>query len=155
MKIGRNVTHVALCITTVLFASACATTGGSVGTGAAAGGLLGAGVGAIADPGKNGENRLRNVIIGTAAGGVLGAGTGFALGQHMRNEREGAFTKGKEAGAKENGSAQTFATGAAPQLIPPRTEARWIPDQVRGGTFVPGHFEYVITEGARWSAGGK
>lgn len=155
MKVGRSFPLLALSTATLLFVSACATTGGSAGAGAAAGGLLGAGVGAIADPGKNGENRLRNVIIGTAAGGVLGAGTGFALGQHARNERQEAYERGKEAGAKETGASQAFASGTAPQLIPPRTEARWIPDQVRGGTFVPGHFEYVIIEGARWSAGGK
>jgi len=107
-------------------------------------------VGAIADPGKGGENRLRNVIIGTAAGGILGAGTGFILDRHVKDERQASFDRGKEAAAKEN-ETRGAGSGAAPQLIPARTEARWIPDIARGGTFVPGHFEYVIIESARWS----
>lgn len=136
----------------LLFMSACATTGGSVGAGAASGGLVGAGVGAIADPGSQGQNRIRNIVIGTAAGGVVGAGAGFMMDRHVKDERQEAFERGKKDGAREAPSS-TRSPGASPQLMPAKTEARWIPDQVRGSTFVPGHFEYIIIENARWSAG--
>ena len=42
-------------------------------------------------------------------------------------------------------------TSREPILIPPRVEARYVEDQVRGGTFIPGHVEYQIIEPAKWS----
>lgn len=43
------------------------------------------------------------------------------------------------------------ASGQPPVLIPPRTEARWIADQIHGNTFVPAHIEYSIVESAKWA----
>lgn len=128
----------------------CATPAGSAGVGAVAGGVTGAGVGALADPGARGQNRFRNVIIGTAVGSALGAGAGFMLGQHVKDERDAAHDGGKKEALRESESHAGSLSGNSPRLIPARTEARWVPDQVRGSTFVPGHFEYLIIEGARW-----
>jgi hypothetical protein len=130
--------------------SGCATPGAAMGAGAGTGILLGSGVGALADPGKTGENRFRNVLIGTAAGGVLGAGTGYVSHQVVKEEKDEAYKKGKAEALKEISNNSTSLVGNAPNLIPPKTEARWIPDQVRGSTFIPGHFEYLILQGARW-----
>lgn len=134
----------------LLSLSGCATTGKSIGAGGAGGAAIGAGVGALADPGPDGENRVRNILIGTAAGGVIGAGAGYLADRHVKDGKEEAYKKGKGDGQKEISDQTSSSSAAQPRLIPPRTEARWIPDQVRGNVFVPGHFEYVIIEGAKW-----
>lgn len=130
--------------------SGCATTGQSIGAGATSGGILGAGVGALADPGQNGGNRIRNVLIGTAAGAIVGAGTGYATNEMVKGGNNDAYQKGKTDSQKEQAQAAASSGINPPKLVPPKTEARWIPDQARGSVFVPGHFEYVIIEGARW-----
>ncbi|MGZ6311230.1 MAG: hypothetical protein ACXWOH_11390 [Bdellovibrionota bacterium] len=122
----------------------------SVGLGAGIGSAAGAGVGAIADPGPDGSNRIRNVVIGTAVGGALGAGAGFLLDRNAQSDRSSSFEQGKKAGIESVESEANSPGASTPRLIPAKTEARWVPDQVRGNTFVPGHFEYLITEGARW-----
>ena len=37
-----------------------------------------------------------------------------------------------------------------PTLLPPTVEPRYIDDQVKGNTFVPGHFQFEIRENSRW-----
>lgn len=39
---------------------------------------------------------------------------------------------------------------APPVVIPPAVDSYFVDDQVKGGTFVPGHMEYRIKEGAKW-----
>lgn len=131
----------------------CSTTSGSLGAGAGIGGLAGAGVGAIADPGPGGANRARNVVIGAAAGGLIGAGLGYAVDRGSRDAREDGKREGrKEAEDEWKKSVASSGSGGAPELVPAKTEARWIPDQVKGTTFVPGHFEYSIVTPAKWEA---
>ena len=139
----------------VAASTSCATTGQSVGAGAAGGAVLGAGVGAIADPGNNGENRFRNVVIGTAAGGILGAGAGYMMDSHMKSERDAASAQSKADALKESQAAGSASQGNMPVLVPAKTEARWIPDQVRSSTFIPGHFEYQIVQSAHWATGAQ
>lgn len=134
----------------LLVLSGCATTGKSIGAGGVGGATLGAGVGALADPGPDGENRVRNILIGTAAGGAVGAGAGYLVDRYVKEGEDEAYKKGKGDVQKEIFDQTSSSNAAQPRLIPPRTEARWIPDQVRGNIFVPGHFEYVIIEGAKW-----
>lgn len=137
----------------IIFAmQGCSTTSGSIATGAGFGGAMGAGVGALADAGPGGEHRFRNVVIGTAGGALLGAGAGYAIDRHEHDVAEDA----KKAGAKERDEEwqkrnEASQSGGSPELIPAKTEARWVPDQVKGSTFVPGHFEYFILENAHWS----
>lgn len=130
--------------------SACSTLGKSMGAGAATGAALGMGTGLLADPGPEGKNRVRNVLIGTAAGGVLGAGTGYIADRYIKDEKDDAYQRGKKDFQKEVSSSSDLSPSSQPRLIPPRTEARWMPDQVRGQTFIPGHFEFQIVEGAKW-----
>ena len=130
----------------------CSTAGKSVGTGAGVGSALGATAGVLADPGQGGSNRFRNVVIGSAIGGALGAGAGFMIDREAKDEKQDAYEKGRQAALQEQASHSSGATGSEPRLIPPKTEARWVPDQVHGSTFVPGHFEYVILETARWES---
>lgn len=146
-----------LALSSIIFSTftlqACSTTQKSIGTGAGIGMAAGAGVGAIADPGPNGKYRFRNVVIGSAVGAVAGAGVGYALDRHNHDEREDAKKEGKkEAEDEQSRRSDASSSSGSPQLIPPKTEAKWIPDQTRGSTFVPGHFEYVIVSPAHWEA---
>ena len=135
----------------LLITEGCSTTSGSIASGAGVGGAMGAGVGALADPGKDGQNRFRNVVIGSAVGAVLGAGTGYALNRHDHDEREDAKKEGvKEADDEMRKRNSSASSGGAPELIAPKNESKWVPDQVRGSTFVPGHFEFIIVEAAHW-----
>lgn len=127
----------------------CASSGKSTLTGMGVGAGLGAGIGAIADPGPKGEGRIRNVFIGATAGSLVGAGAGYLTHGMVEKHEKEAYEKGKKDGEK---TPQTYvgSTGE-PQLLPPRIETRFVDDQVRGSTFIPAHFEYLIVEPARWN----
>ena len=144
-----------ICLVFFLFLSicqGCATTEKSVTTGALVGGAVGATAGALADPGQGGSNRFRNVMIGTAIGGALGAGTGLLIDSGTKDEKKSSYEKGKRDAAQEISAHPQGPSGAQPMLVPAKTEARWMPDQVHGSTFVPAHFEYQILENAHWEA---
>ena len=153
MKSGYQIAVSIFLALSIAIYAGCSTMGKSVGAGALAGGVTGAGVGALADPGSQGRNRFRNVVIGTSVGSAVGAGTGFLLDQLVKGEREIARNEGKKEALEANQARATASEGALPRLIQARTEAHWIPDQVHGTTFIPAHFEYQIVEGARWDTG--
>jgi hypothetical protein len=121
----------------------CATESKSVGTGAAIGALGGAAIGGIADPGKNGEYRTRNVLVGAALGTVAGVVSGALIHKKMEEAKKVAFEKGQT--NPKGGS------GTAPALTEPKVEARWIEGHAQGNRFIDGHWEYLILEPARWS----
>jgi hypothetical protein len=133
-----------------IVSTACSTLGRSVGAGAGIGGAVGAATGAIADPGEDGQNRARNILIGTAIGGAVGAGVGYIAGRESQDRDEDSYQRGKKEVIKEINERPQYSEASQPKLLPARTEARWVPDAVRGSTFVPGHFEYVIMESAKW-----
>lgn len=134
----------------VICISSCSSPGRTTGAGAIAGAATGAGVGALASPGDQGHNRFRNVLIGTAAGSAVGAAAGYVIGSDIKDREEKAREEGKAQALKEYQSSPEYTQGATPRLIPARAEAHWVPDQVRGNTFIPGHFEFQIVQGARW-----
>ena len=153
MKYLQKCTALSISIFLLFSLQACSTTQKSIALGAGVGSAAGAGVGAVADPGPKGKYRLRNVVIGTAVGAVAGAGVGYALDRYSHDEREDAKREGKkESEEEQNKRLDASSSGGSPQLIAPKTEAKWIPDQVRGSTFVPGHFEYIIISQAHWEA---
>lgn len=129
-------------------APGCATSGKSTLLGSGVGAGVGAGIGAMVDPGPKGEGRIRNVFIGAAAGSLIGAGAGYVAHDFVEGREKDAYKKGKNDGSK--GQATSSGVPGAPVLLPPRIEARFVDEQVRGNTFVPAHFEYVIVEPARW-----
>jgi len=126
----------------VICITACATQNKSVGLGAALGGGTGAFVGSIADPGKNGKYRTRNIILGTALGGMAGAVAGNVLHEESERKRKEAFLKGQ--------NSRPQMEGAPPSLSTPKVETRWIDGRVTGNRYIEGHFEYIIVEPARW-----
>lgn len=131
-------------ITFSLAMMGCATQSKSVGLGGAIGTGTGAALGGIADPGKKGEYRTRNVIVGSALGGMAGMITGSIIHEEMESQKKEAFLK-------DRASAPQGAAGAVPALKSPRVESRWVEGRVIGNRYIDGHFEYIITEPARWS----
>lgn len=127
-----------LCLLTL---ANCATQGKSVALGGGIGAGTGLAIGAIADPNATGEFRTRNVIIGGALGGIAG----MVAGQAIYNGQE----KAKTDGAKLAASAPLPAENQ-PNLSQPKVESRWVEPKVSGNRYIEGHFEYIITEPARW-----
>lgn len=135
---------ISLCaIGIVFFMSGCATQNKSAGVG----GLIGAGTGAvlggIADPGRNGEYRTRNVIVGATVGGMAGLIAGSLVHREMESQKKEAFLKGRA-------SSPPPQAGTMPSLTTPKVESRWIEGRIVGNRYIEGHFEYIIIEPARW-----
>ncbi|MBX3019725.1 MAG: hypothetical protein KF767_17685 [Bdellovibrionaceae bacterium] len=121
----------------------CATQNKSVGLGGAIGAGSGAVLGGIADPGKNGEYRTRNVIVGSALGGMAGMIAGSVIHEQTEKQKKEAFLKGKASAPPQD-------AGVMPTLRPARVESRWIEAHARGNVWVEGHFEHRIVEPSRW-----
>ena len=123
--------------------TSCATENRSVGLGGAVGASSGALIGGIADPGRHGELRTRNVVIGA----TLGAMTGMVAGSILHNESEKSKREAFLSGQK---SGQVPVSGDIPSLSTPKVETHWIEGKVQGNRYIEGHFEYVIIEPVRW-----
>lgn len=131
-------------VTLIAFAmGGCATQSKSIALGGAVGMGTGAAIGGIADPGSNGQYRTRNVIIGSALGGVAGLVTGAAIHGSVEDQKKEAFERGK-------GQGKPAVPGERPELTEPKVEAYWIEGKVSGSRYVEPHWEYQITEPARW-----
>ena len=131
-----------LCL--LIVAQGCATQGKSLGLGAGIGAGVGMGAGAIADPNARGEYRTRNVIIGGALGSIIGLATGSAIYNSQEKAKAEGFKNGQA------NAPQPPPPGVQPLLSQPKVESRWVEPKVVGNRFVEGHFEYVITEPAKW-----
>jgi hypothetical protein len=127
-----------------LITGGCATAGRSVGLGAGIGAGTGMAIGAIADPGQNGQYRTRNIIIG----GALGAMTGMLAGSLIHSSNEKDKVEAFKAGQAQ--AAPAIDPNEQPQLIPAQWRAEVVPAKRIGNRFVPKHVEYVITDQARW-----
>ncbi len=136
-----------LILSTVTLAG-CATTGKSIAAGGAIGVGTGALVGAIADPGSHGQFRTRNIIIGSALGGVAGIAAGALIGDGIEDKKKEAYESGRDSAQKQAASQRP--AGSPPELKSAKVEARWIEGKVTGNRYVDGHWEYLITEAARW-----
>ena len=126
-----------------MLATGCATQNKSAGLGGLIGATGGAALGGIADPGKNGEYRTRNVVVGATIGGMAGLVAGSALHEEIKSREAKAYASGRS-------SAPSQATGAMPSLREAKVESRWIEGRVVGNRYIEGHFEYIITEPTRW-----
>jgi hypothetical protein len=123
--------------------SGCATSSRSIGLGGAIGAGTGAVLGGIADPGKEGEYRTRNVIVGGALGGMAGMIAGSVIHENTESQKREAFLRGQA-------TAQSPKSGSMPSLSSPKVESHWVEGRAVGNRYIEGHFEYVITEPARW-----
>jgi hypothetical protein len=136
---------VMICLGTVLFLSACETIDQSKGLGGAAGASLGGIAGGLSNPGKDGEYRTRNIILGSAIGGMGGLIAGGMIHGETQQQKAEAYRDGIKA-------SRTVDKGGAPTLKEPKVEARWVESRVQGNRYIEGHFEYIITEQAKWDA---
>lgn len=127
-----------------LILSGCATQGKSAGLGGLIGASGGAALGGIADPGKKGKYRTRNVVVGATIGGVAGLIAGSALFDEIKARESKAYASGRA-------SAPHPGVGAMPSLSEAKVESKWIEGRVVGNRYIEGHFEYIITEPTRWS----
>lgn len=135
-----------LAISLIFLMSGCTTANKSIGLGGGIGAGTGAIAGGLADPGKDGQYRTRNVIVGAALGGMAGMIAGSALHNEMEDQKRDAFLKGRTA-------APSPKAGAMPALKTAKVESRWIEGHSTGNRYIEGHFEYIITEPARWDEG--
>ncbi|MGE3759087.1 MAG: hypothetical protein AB7H97_15095 [Pseudobdellovibrionaceae bacterium] len=140
----RKMYVIGMFVTALLLNAGCATQGKSAGLGGLIGATGGAALGGIADPGKKGEYRTRNVVMGAAIGGMAGVIAGSALHDEIKTREDKAYSNGRA-------SAPRQAAGAMPSLRDAKVESRWIEGRVVGNRYIEGHFEYIITEPTRWS----
>lgn len=143
MKPTQKIQISAIAYLLVIHLVGCATANRSAGLGGAVGAGAGMAIGAIADPGKNGEYRTRNVIIG----GTLGAMTGLIAGNAIHVSNEKAKNEGLKAG---RATASPIDPSEEPKLIPAQWRAEVVEAKRIGNRFIPRHIEYIITEPARW-----
>lgn len=129
----------------LMLTTGCATQNKSAGLGSLMGATGGAAIGGIADPGKNGEYRTRNVVVGATIGGMAGLIAGSALHEDIKTREAQAYAKGRA-------SAPPKASGAMPSLREAKVESRWIEGHVVGNRYIEGHYEYIISEPTRWDA---
>ena len=128
----------------VLLGSGCATQGQGTALGGTVGAGMGAALGAIADPGKKGEYRTRNVIIGTAAGGLAGMLAGAVVQNEVELQKKEAFLKGRASNPSQK-------RGEMPTLKPAEIETRWIEGRAVGpNVWIDGHYEHRIVSPSRW-----
>jgi hypothetical protein len=130
----------------ILQMNGCASTGGSMGLGAGVGAGTGMAIGAIADPGQNGQYRTRNVIIG----GALGAVGGMIVGSSIHSSNESSEKEKAQAFKAGQASAPPIDPNEQPKLIPAQWRAEVVEAKRVGNRFIPKHVEYLITDQARW-----
>lgn len=126
-----------------LILNGCATAEKSVGLGAGIGAGAGMAIGAIADPGQNGQYRTRNVVIGGTLGAMSGMVTGSLLHSAGEKSKNDAFKAGQA-------SALPIDPNEQPKLVAAQWRAELIEAKRIGNRFIPRHVEYVITDPARW-----
>lgn len=141
MKVSSHVLSLITALGLII-QSGCATSSKSLGLGGGIGLGLGAALGGIADPGKNGEYRTRNVLVGATVGGMAGMMTGALLHETTEEKRKEAFLAGQASANKPSAS--------PPSVKQPKVESRWIESRVVGNRYIEGHFEHVITEPTTW-----
>lgn len=133
-----------IALTLTFMITGCATPNKSAGLGGTIGAGSGALLGGIADPGNKNEFRTRNVVVGAALGGMAGLIAGSVIHDETEKQKKEAFLKGRASAPR--GVSQ----GVMPSLKSPQVESRWVEGKVQGNRYIEGHFEYLITEPARW-----
>jgi ABC-type uncharacterized transport system auxiliary subunit len=127
-----------------LILGGCSTAGKSVGLGAGLGGGTGMAIGAIADPGQNGQYRTRNIIIGGALGAMTGMIAGSVIHSSTEKDKAEAFKAGQAM------APPSIDPNEQPKLIQAQWRAEVVEAKRIGNRFVPKHVEYIITDQARW-----
>lgn len=115
-----------------------------------AGAVLGASAGAIGSRTSPHSDRIKSVLIGTVGGLAVGSVAGHIVHQQSSRSKEDDSSS-DPVPAPSGGHMPSTTQSGSPTLLPARTEAFFVDDQVRNNVFIPAHFEYRIVEPARWS----
>lgn len=126
--------------------SGCASANRSAGLGGLLGAGAGAALGGIADPGRKGQYRTRNVVVGAALGTIAGVAAGSAIHDDVESGKREAFLKGRTSSSLQREQ------GPAPVLRSAEVESIWVDGHGSGNRWIDGHYEHVIKEPARWEA---
>lgn len=136
--------------TTLLLVSACATNGQTTLVGMGVGTLVGGIVGALADASPKGRLRGQSMFCGSTIGGLVGAGAGYLF--HPNDPKKAEMAEAaSQANALINPKAKPPQTIDHPLVVPPQVETRYVDDQVKGNTFVPGHLEFQMIQPGQWN----
>jgi YMGG-like Gly-zipper len=131
-----------------LLLSSCATVGKSTVLGAAIGSVVGGSIGALASQHSDPADRTTGVLLGAGFGGVIGGLIGHESYKEQAKKDQLKGFDGNSPGM------EIFANGAdkdkRPTLRPAQVKVRYVEDAIKEGVFVPAHFEYEISEPARW-----
>lgn len=134
----------------LLVLSGCATSGQTTLLGLGLGSLVGGAIGSLADAGKNGRLRAQNIFMGSSIGGAAAATSAFLL--HPKDDKKEEMASfADKTNALMKPPAPLGATVDHPLLVPPRVETRYLDDQVKGNTFIPGHLEFQLVQPGQWS----
>ncbi len=144
MKKDTHFSIITIFSITLSLLTSCASQNKSLALGGAIGAGTGAIIGGIADPGKDGQYRTRNVIIGSSVGGMVGMATGALIHSNTEDKKREAVDQAKADAAKKQQG------GTVPNLKTPKVEAHWVDGKIIGNRYIEAHFEYVIVEQARW-----
>jgi len=128
----------------------CASTGKSTMFGATSGAAFGATIGAVVDPGKKGQGRIKNAFVGGAIGALVGAASAYFIHKNGEEKEQRAYQEGRFESQRPKLGLDS-SDPEYPRLMNPRVEERFVDDQVKGNIFIPAHFEFQIVEPARWS----
>jgi hypothetical protein len=128
--------------------TSCATAEKSTLLGTAIGAGIGGGLGLAVGSNGNNSDKAQGALVGVVIGGLVGALIGHeSYKDRLRKDQAQNF---------DVNSARLEMFGSAadqdkkPTLKPAQVKVRYVEDQIKDGTFVPAHFEYLITEPARW-----
>lgn len=133
----------------VTILSGCATVEKSTLLGTGIGLSLGTSFGLLASSNEPPSRRTQGPLIGAAVGGLLGGFIGYQSYKDKQKKEAAEQASLNLSGLEMFGNAAS--NGNRPTLKPAQIKVRYVEDQIKDGTFVPAHFEYEISEPARWS----
>jgi hypothetical protein len=141
----RSIAFGISCIMTI---SGCATSEKSIFLGSGIGMGVGAGLGAAITSNQSDGNPGHGALIGALVGVVAGGLMGLAGYKDKRKKELGGA--GPDASPTSLDMSGNTISADRPKLKPAQIRVHYVEDQVKDGTFIPAHFEYLISEPAHW-----
>lgn len=139
-----------LTICALLLVQGCATSGQTTLLGLGIGSLAGGTIGALVDAGPKDRLRGQNLFCGSSIGGLLGASGAYLL--HPNDSKRAEIADmASQTNALMKPKQQAIDSADHPLVVPPQVETRYVDDQVKGNTFVPGHLEFQIVQPGQWN----
>ena len=131
----------------------CATAEKSSLLGVAIGSVVGGSLGATASANSSDSMRTQGTLIGVGLGAALGGLIGHNAYIEKEKKAQAQSPNFTTDGFEMRGAGSS--NGKTPTLRPAQVKVRYVEDQIKDSVFIPAHFEYEISEPARWSQEGK